>query len=218
MAKKAEPVSRVFSVGGDEPTPRARARGASRAAQLVKVAERMFYERGYSDTSMDDLALAVGIQKGSLYYYVKGKDDLLFRIAENVHKAVNELFDAAAAREDLTPLGRIVEYVESQLTHNANNIVELAVYHHDWKRLEGKRLATVVNLRDAFRARVIAMLQEAKDAGEIKESVDLRLASAHLFAVNIWPYTWYRTRGSISAEELARSGGEFVRSGLAGMS
>ena len=45
-----------------------------------------FHEKGYEATSIQDIADAVGILKGSLYYYITSKEDLLFEILEDVHQ------------------------------------------------------------------------------------------------------------------------------------
>lgn len=200
-----------------KPSTKARTKGESRATQVVKAAEALFGEQGYSATSMDDLAREVGILKGSLYYYVDSKEDLLFRIVENVHRGVDGLIEQARQAEVATPLDRVVLYVESQLRRNTENLVELTVYHNDWRRLGGERLAAVIEWRRHHDQALIAMLAEAQEAGQVGAGVDLRLAAAHIYAVAIWPYTWYNPGGSISSDALVRSGAEFIRSGLAGL-
>ncbi|NKQ58051.1 TetR/AcrR family transcriptional regulator [Amycolatopsis sp. K13G38] len=190
-------------------------RGAHRAQQIVEIALRLFHEQGYASTSMDDLANAVGILKGSLYYYVDSKEDLLFLIVEHVHDTVTSLLDQAISRDDLSPLDRIVEFVRLQLRYNASNITELAVYHHDWTRLEGARHDDILRRRRANEAAVIDLIDQAKKLGEVPKAMDSRLAVAHTTAVMVWPYTWYNPRSRTSADQLADSGAEFVRKALA---
>lgn len=211
---EASPTPAKILLAPDQAPRKARRRGAERATQILQIAERMFCDRGYSATSMDDIAEAVGILKGSLYYYVNSKEDLLFRIVEGVHTSVTEIFEAAAAREDLTALERVVLYVRTQLLHNAAHVTELTVYHRDWLRLDGDRLEEIKKRRRAHEARLRALLEEARTAGEIPGSTDLRLAMRHTFAVTIWPYTWYHPSESITPADLADSAAAYVRAGL----
>ena len=51
-----------------------------REAQLRREATRLFRERGFHATSMQDLAEALGMNRGSLYHYIESKDDLLWWI------------------------------------------------------------------------------------------------------------------------------------------
>lgn len=191
-----------------------RSRGEKRGAQVLDVALRLFHEQGYSATSMDGIASAVGILKGSLYYYMDSKEDLLFRIVEHVHDTVTDLQQTALARADLSPLERVVEFVRLQLRYNATHVTELAVYHQEWKRLEAPRYDDIARRRHANEAILIDLLEQAKLLGEVPKKTDSRLALAHVLAVVVWPYTWYDPRSRTSADQLADSGAEFVRGAL----
>jgi len=194
---------------------RARAtRGRARARQIMEVAERLFNEHGFSETSMDDIANAVGILKGSLYYYIRTKGDLLFQIASAVHDVVDEKTAEAQGREDLSPLDRVVHFVESQVQYNAHNVVRIAVYHHEWRRLTGPHLEEIRRRRHDHAVAMRGLLELARETGEIPADTDLDLALNNVFAVTIWPYTWYHEGGAVSPERLAKSCAEFVRRAL----
>src|SRR5690606_40614148 len=53
---------------------------AVREGEILAVAARLFREKGYHATSMQDLAEAVGMNRGSFYYYIRTKEDLLYRV------------------------------------------------------------------------------------------------------------------------------------------
>ena len=55
---------------------------AGREEELLRIATRLFKEKGYHNTSMQDLADAFGVQKASLYYYIDSKEELLRRLME----------------------------------------------------------------------------------------------------------------------------------------
>lgn len=189
-------------------------RGIARATQILEEAQQMFCDSGYNGTSMDDIAEAVGILKGSLYYYVDSKEDLLFQIVLNVHGDMRQIFEDAVARTDLTALERIVQYVRGQLLRNTENITALTVYHNDWLRLEGERLDQIKAERREHVSLMLGLLGEAQDAGEVPAEMDLQFALRHMFAVTIWPYTWYRSGGAAQPADLAETGAAFVRAGL----
>lgn len=54
----------------------------------MEAAFRVFAERGYATTRLDDVADAAGVTKGAIYYYFDGKEDLLRRAVENGHRAI----------------------------------------------------------------------------------------------------------------------------------
>jgi AcrR family transcriptional regulator len=78
--------------------------GNSQEARMIDVAARMFQERGYDATRLQDIADEVGLLKGSLYHYIDSKEDLLFRLLESVHVEVERILDEVAAVEGLSPL------------------------------------------------------------------------------------------------------------------
>src|SRR2546430_11209530 len=55
---------------------------ARRADEIVGVASRLFYERGYQSVSTRALAQAAGIQGGSLYHHFASKEEILYRIVQ----------------------------------------------------------------------------------------------------------------------------------------
>src|SRR4249919_444166 len=96
------------------------ASGMSTRDRLSAEAARLFAERGYHGTSINDLAVALGIHKSSLYAYINGKADLLADIALTgaaaFHAALDALPDAATPGERLEMALRAhLGVVESQL-------------------------------------------------------------------------------------------------------
>ena len=59
---------------------------SARLREIYDAAARVFSEKGYDGASIQDVADAVGILKGSLYYYIDTKQDLLFGIIDEVHR------------------------------------------------------------------------------------------------------------------------------------
>ena len=73
-----------------DPTPTKSAPPRRRREEVLETAARVFREKGYESTSIQDIADAVGILKGSLYYYMDSKEDLLYEILKGVHEEALE--------------------------------------------------------------------------------------------------------------------------------
>jgi len=182
----------------------------------MEIAEDLFHRQGYAQTSMDDIARATGLLKGSLYYYMKSKEDLLYRIVEDVHEVSRAQLDEARQQEGTPALQRLLNFVEAQVTYLALNVTRVAVYHHEWHRLEGDRLKSVRAARHAYDDALIALLEELKGEGSLAEDANTRLVANMVLAIICWPYTWYRS-GTASPAELSKICTDFVRAGLPGM-
>jgi AcrR family transcriptional regulator len=194
-----------------------RGKGArNREQKIIAAAVDIFHAKGYSATSVDDIARDVGILKGSLYYYMDSKEDLLLRIVEEVHEEVEALLEQALADEDVPPLERLAGYVRAQVEYNARHIKRVRVYYHDYDRLSPNRLAAVRKRRRANEQALIDLINAAKKAGEVPSSLNERLAAKTLFATIIWTYTWFKPGGAVSGTELGEFCANFVLNGLHG--
>src|ERR1043165_7947200 len=69
---------------------------SARRTELTRAAARLFAEKGYHGTSIGDLAEALGVQKGSLYHHIRGKEDLLWEVASEGARAFHEALDAVS--------------------------------------------------------------------------------------------------------------------------
>ncbi len=77
---------------------------------LMDAAFRVFAERGYRATRLDDVAEAVGVTKGAIYYYFDGKEDLLRRAVQHRHRAIFAEI-ASALEGEKAPASTKVRYV-----------------------------------------------------------------------------------------------------------
>ena len=93
-----QPAGRSARRSGGERKPR-----EERWAELIEVATEVFYEKGYDGASLQDIADRLGMPKGSLYYYIQSKEDLLFDVISSVHKDGLAVIRARAAVASLTP-------------------------------------------------------------------------------------------------------------------
>jgi len=77
---------------------------------LMDAAFRVFAERGYRATRLDDVAEAVGVTKGAIYYYFDSKEELLRRAVQSRHRAI---FDeiAQGLEGERAPAAARVRYV-----------------------------------------------------------------------------------------------------------
>jgi TetR/AcrR family transcriptional regulator, cholesterol catabolism regulator len=203
------------SVGGDATTQPTRNR-RRRDDELLEAAARVFAERGYSDASVQDVADELGILKGSLYHYIKTKEDLLFWLLEGVHNDVERIREEVAAIEGLDPLERIAEWVRRQLLYNMDNLDRISIYYHDMERLSPARLEILTQKRKADSRFVTNLIRDAQAQGLADPGLDARIVNNFLFGTMNWIYRWYNPKGQISRSKIADTCAEYVTSGLIG--
>lgn len=185
-----------------------------REAEVLEAAATIFYERGYASATVQDVADAVGILKGSLYYYIDSKEDLLYRLMTEIHDGVDQGLQSSLAVEGLSAAERLELYVRTQVAYNAKNLKKVSVYYHEMDQLSAARHKEIVARRRAHEERVIELIRQAQADGDADAGIDAKLLSNCLFATIIWMYRWYRPGRRVSVDDVAEVCAHFVRYGL----
>ncbi|MCU1504752.1 MAG: Transcriptional regulator, TetR family [Ilumatobacteraceae bacterium] len=181
---------------GDQPT--------NRRDDIVRAAAETFYRKGYDATTTQDIADTVGMLKGSLYYYITAKEDLLYEIIDEVHVRLASNLDVVAAMAG-DPLTRIWALVHHNVIGNAENLINSAVFFRDFGALTGRRRKHIIALRDKGDTMLRELIQEAQAAGAARPGVDAKLTGTAINTMCNALYHWYRPEGALAPEAVAQS-------------
>ena len=184
-----------------------------REAELLDAAAEIFHRQGYAETTVREVADALGILKGSLYHYIDSKEDLLFRLMEETTRNAQEMIDAARSRGG-SPLERIWAYFHQHVEFNARNFARVSVYYHDFHLLTPERRHELARQRREHERFVVDLIVRAQEDDSLPP-FDPDLAAKCCFGVANWMYRWYRP-GQIELETVARFVADFVLGGLVG--
>ena len=148
----------------------------------------MFAQRGYHGTSISDLAVAVGIQKRSLYAHISHKSDLLADItlagAAAFHAALDALPDGPSAGKRLElALRAHLTVVESQLD-------VATVWLQEWRYLTGEARDAFFRERHRYEERIRDLFEAAIRSGELRRDLDVNDATLVFLSLANWAYTW----------------------------
>jgi AcrR family transcriptional regulator len=163
-----------------------------RLDHLLARAARVFADKGYHSTTMRDLAAASGMSLAGMYYYVRGKDDLLALIQERCFARVLEGAETAVAAGS-DPLERLQAFIRHHVTFFAQHMAEMKVLSHEPARGVS-----------AIKRRYVDLLEVLlKDAAPEEVAVDRSAAAYILFGMMNWIYNWYDPSGEIDSRRLA---------------
>ncbi len=193
-----------------------RTRPRKRDAEVIQTAAAVFSERGYDGTSIKDVATVLGLSKGSLYYYARTKEDLLFMVLQSVHGENEQILAEVEATDGLGPLQRIALYVRRQVTFNLSNPERMSVYYNDLYRLGDERLEMILRRRRDHEAFLVGLIGEGQRAGAIDSGIDPRLAGDLVFSTIGRHFRWFRPDGEASIEDVAALCARYAVGGLTG--
>jgi AcrR family transcriptional regulator len=184
-----------------------------RREQLYAAALRLFREKGYHATSMQDIAAAVGLYKGSLYHYIGGKEDLLVQVFERAMGSLLANVESIAADTSLPPSEQVRLVIEAHVAAVANNLDALTVFLHEWRALAGESLANVRAQRERYTLLVSEIVGRGVTLGEF-DAPDVPIATLGLLGMCNWVCQWYRPGGRLGPADIASYFARLVLDGL----
>lgn len=172
-----------------------------REEEILAAAARMFREKGYHGTSVRDIAESVGLLKGSLYHYIRSKEELLARLFEGALEGTVRELEIIASRED-SASERLRDMVKAYVASVTENLDAVALYLREWRSLPASELARVRARRRAMRTIFEDVIKDGVRAKEFAAS-DAKLSALAILGMCNWIYEWYRPRGRLRPEQLA---------------
>src|SRR3954471_20580636 len=160
----------------------------STRARLSEHAARLFAERGYHGTSINDLAGALGIQKASVYSHIKGKEDLLAEIALAGAAAFHDALDEVP--DDVPRAERLRLALRAHLGVVDRQLDVATVWLQEWRYLSGPARAAFVRERRRYESRIRPLFEAAGQAGDLRDDLDVRHATLAFLSLGNWASTW----------------------------
>lgn len=199
--------------GGDAASKKPGVRRGLVEQEIYEQATRLFAQRGYSGTSFQDIADAVGLTRPALYHYVKSKDDLLAKLVAEITVVAATDIAALAQRDELSATERIRDIVR----HLVRQQGEQGERFRLLLRSEADLPESVSDSYDANRRAVLRsitrVIEEGVALGEFRPVTATTAALAALGIVN-WVAWWYKP-GSSDLESIASELADFTVHGLA---
>ena len=174
-----------------------------RRMQIMLVAARLFVERGYRATSLQDVADVFGVTRPALYYYFASKDELLYAILSHALDVNDETTAAvfAATTDPELRLARLVQAEVLDITREAERpLTPLMVA--EMGELAPGHYREIARRRRRHYERHRALLEEIDAAGGLRD-VDTTVATLGLLALIARVMEWFRPDGRLDGEQVA---------------
>ena len=187
--------------------------GSERIVQILTEAARIFARKGYEGASMRDIAEACGISKSLLYHHFTSKEEIYSRVAVGATKELYQ-FVVEHVPQDATPTEKIrafmVATAEYFRRHRWAWIASTTAFWNDPERHRQKERLT---RRDRYEKYLRELIQEAIDAGEIRD-VDVAMTGRMILSTLNWMHRWYNPSMPMKPEQIADIYYDLVFNGL----
>ena len=165
----------------------------NRRADLVRVAARLFREKGFDGTTVRDIAHAVGMRSGSPFYHFANKHELLMAVMEEGLRLGLDRTRLALADTTMTATERFRQLVRTHygiLHDTGSDFIPVMLY--DWRSLPAQYKRRIVELKDRYDAIWQRTLDELHAQGLLR--ADAKLARLMILGAINFSATWYRAK------------------------
>nr|WP_174495156.1 TetR/AcrR family transcriptional regulator [Salirhabdus euzebyi] len=163
----------------------------------------LFDEKGYSETSIQEIVDEIGVTKGTFYYYFNSKQELL--------KDINLTYIQFLLGKQEEILKENINYTEKlyRLIYMVISTIKTQrqsarVFFREMRHLSDEHLNIIKRKRNEFRSHFQKMLEEGIEAGEFNSNLRPDILTFGILGMTNWSYYWFNHEGEISEEELAK--------------
>ncbi|MFT3932395.1 MAG: TetR/AcrR family transcriptional regulator [Chitinophagaceae bacterium] len=175
-------------------------KNSTRKETIIETAARLFRERGYSATSMRDLAEQVGVEAASLYNHISSKAEILQELCYKVANKFMTHIDKVDA-EDTSSIKKLEAILRFHIQQMVNHYEEVYVSDREWKHLTDPYLSNIQTQRRVYRQRIANIIEEGIRRNEIKK-IDAPTAVLIMLHAVSGIESWHRSKQKITGEVL----------------
>lgn len=185
-----------------------------REKEIIDAAAKVFREKGYQRATIEDVAREVGLLKGSLYYYIKNKSELLFKIGivplkTTTEELKNTVHSSRSASEKLRKA--IIERIRAFDNYHTEMTVFFQEKFEELPEKERDLLRKGQREDESLWAEII---KEGISTGEFKKELDVKIVTKGIMGMCHWLYKWYRNEGRLSSENIAEIFLDLILNGI----
>ncbi len=189
-----------------------------REALILQVAQEVLMEKGYYETSIDEIAARVGISKGTVYLHCPSKEDLVAAIFErDIQKLVERVETILSSA--LTARGKmeaILQFMSGSLFNQRMQLLYSLSSSTELRRTFLEKKACMRDVWEQLSARMTSVLEEGKAAGEFDKTIPTAVMLSAFFSLLV-PRSHERlmVEGQMSTEEVTKYLGRIYFKGIA---
>jgi AcrR family transcriptional regulator len=187
---------------------------STRRVEMIAAAARLFSERGYHGASIQHLADALGLQKGSVYAHIGSKEELLFEV---VNEGADRFLERGQAALEMNAFASVrlrrllVSHIETAIEH----LDAATVFLNEWRYLSEERRELIQAKRDRYENIVRKIVDDGISAGEFRDDANVRFAARLVLSAGNWTYAWFKPGGELGPTEIGERFADLLIRGLA---
>ena len=170
---------------------------------ILEEAATLFREKGYSATTMRDIAAKVGVEAASLYNHIKSKEQILAKICFSLADTYITKMNLIVATED-SPINKIKELLLLHLEINAMSSPLASVMNDEWRHLSEPERSEFLNQRRNYENHFLAIIEKGIKDGSVVVA-DAKVALYTMLSSIRWLQHWYHANRDMDVEAIKKT-------------
>jgi AcrR family transcriptional regulator len=181
--------------------------------RLLHEATRLFAERGFEGTSVQQIVAAAGVTKGAMYHYFDSKDDLLFEIYARMLRMQMERLTLIA--DEAGPVAERLHAAAADVVEtSAANLDDSKIFFRSMHLLAPETQRTVRAERRRYHVRFRDLVTEGQRMGVFRADVPAEIVVDYFFGSVHHLGSWYRPGGRLSGAQVGRQFADLLLTSL----
>lgn len=181
--------------------------------ELIRQSIQLFDEKGFTNTSIQQITDALHVTKGTFYYYFTSKEQLLYMI--HLHYIDGLLTrQQAIMKQKQTALEKLSSMITLIVDDMNEFQLEARVFFREMKHLSVQHSDEIKEKRKQFRQGIQSVIEEGQQHREISTTIKADLAAFAVLGMTNYCYEWYKQSGTMSTSELAVQYVEMILKGM----
>ena len=180
---------------------------------ILQEAVRLFAEKGFDATSIQDIVTAAHVTKGAFYYYFTSKNDLLYEI-HHVFMAVANAHAEEVLAAGFSPEETLRTMIVTLITGIARFQGAVTVFFREMHRLSPEYRSAMRAERDRYENAFGSVLSRGQEVGVFRADISSRLQTLGILSMCNGTYTWYRAHGPVPAKEIGEAFADMLLAGI----
>lgn len=182
--------------------------------EVIQVANKLFVEKGFEKTTMEDIAKALGVYKGSVYHYINNKAELFYEILVMTLDQSNRKL-AKIRRSRLGPGDKFKAVLAGYFENIMENSLEFQIILNERRHMLSRKQEREVRKKmKTYENHLLITLKEGIEAKIFRDDLDPRVIVAGVISIGNGIYKWISFDGPLSFNQIADTYVEFVLAGL----
>lgn len=195
---------------------------ATKRAELLRIAAKLFKKQGFLSTRLIDIAREAGLDRATVYYYVGSKEELFQETVEGVLDSNMSAARALLADESLRSIDRLhAIFVRLMVSYEENYPATFVYIQEQMHHIAAEETAwarEILKKTRTFHQLLLGFITGAIEEGDLRSDIPARLIENALFGALNWTHRWFVPGGGMSGQQIAEAFWSIFTEGMSGKS